>query len=98
VANRRKDLLRQPHTQQQRPLLITRRTTAALPARKRNKKLFTTIRTTHPRKSFPQVPAFEKLVNRGTNERPLIAIFRLEPLVVNMLELVEMVTHQLEKG
>ena len=98
VANRSKDRLRQPHSRQQRPLLITGRAAAALLARKRHEKFFTTIRAAHPRQPLSHIPAFEKLVHGRTNSRMPIAIFRLKPLVINALELVETVTYQPEKG
>ena len=98
MADLCKHLLRQPHAQQQRPFLIAGRTAAALPERKRHEKLFTAIRAAHPRKAFFQVPAFEKLVHGGTNDRSPIALFRLEAFGVNPLELFKIVTHQSEKG
>ena len=98
VVNRRKNFLSQAYPQHLRPLLIAGRAAAALPTRKRHEKLFTAIRTAHPRKSLPQIPALYILVDRSSNDRPPKSIFRLEPLCVNTLELVEMVTHQREKG
>ena len=60
--------------------------------------LSTTIRTAHPRKSLPQISAFKKLVDSSADDRPPKTISGLEPLVVNPLERVKMVTHQSEKG
>jgi hypothetical protein len=84
-------------TQKQRSFLVTGRTTAPLPAGKGNEKLCATIRTAYPRKSFLQIPAFDKLVNRLAYYRPPITILLLKLFRIDLLELIEIIAYQGEK-
>jgi hypothetical protein len=93
----RKNLIFEPVGKQQGAFLVARGATRTLAAGESDEKLFSTIRTSDSGKALLQVTALEKLVNGRSNDSPPEAILHPIALIVNTLELVNVIAHNLEE-
>jgi hypothetical protein len=65
---------------------------------KSDEELCAAIRTANPRKSFLQIPAFEKLNNGVAYHRPPITVLLLELFRIDLLELVKVIAYHGKNG
>jgi hypothetical protein len=82
---------------QKRPFLVARWATATLATGVSDEKLFATILAFDAGKSFFQVAAFQKLVDRRSDHRTPEAILFLVPLRIYFLKLFETFPDDTEK-
>jgi hypothetical protein len=97
VRSQRQHLIFQPMSEQQCTLLVTRGAARSLAAGECDEKLFTTIRTSDSCEALFQVAALQKLVNRRPNDRTPKTILHPIAFIVNTLELVNVISHNLEE-